>query len=85
MPANESRSVIREVFSAFLLLRWADLQDAEQEAMAVFEDRIYLPLLPEPLQWRHWVHLDPPSAIVTRLQALAQHVEGLRADAGATR
>ena len=81
MPANESRSVIREVFSAFLLLRWADLQDAEQEAMAVFEDRIYLPLLPEPLQWRHWVHLDPPSAIVTRLQALAQHVEGLRADA----
>ena len=41
MSGSESRSLIREVFAAFLLLRWADLQDAEQEAMAVFEDRGY--------------------------------------------
>lgn len=81
MPPSESRSLIREVFAAFLLLRWADLQDAEQEAMAVFEDRTYQPLLPEPLQWRHWVRLDSPRAIAERLQELAQHVEGLRGDA----
>lgn len=81
MPASESRSLIREVFAAFLLLRWADLQDAEQEAMAVFEDRTYQPLLPAPLQWRHWVRLDQPFAIAERLQDLVQHVEGLRGDA----
>jgi type I restriction enzyme M protein len=81
MPASESWPLIRDVFTVFMLLRWTDLQDAEQEAMAVFEDRIYLPRLPEPLQWRHWVRLDPPSAIVTRLQELVQHVDGLRGDA----
>jgi len=81
MPASESRSLIREVFAAFLLLRWADLQDAEQEAMAVFEDRTYQPLLPVPLQWRHWVRLDQPYAISERLQDLVQHVEGLRGEA----
>lgn len=81
MPASESRSLIREVFAAFLLLRWADLQDAEQEAMAVFEDRTYQPLLPALLQWRCWVRLDQPYAIAERLQDLVQHVEGLRGDA----
>lgn len=81
MPASESRSLIREVFAAFLLLRWADLQDAEQEAMAAFEDRTYQPLLPESLQWRHWVLLDHPRAIADRLQELAQYVDGLRGDA----
>lgn len=81
MPASESRSLIREVFAAFLLLRWADLQDAEQEAMAIFEDRAYQPLLPAPLQWRHWVRLDQPYAIAERLQDLVQYVEGLRGDA----
>ncbi|MQB19015.1 restriction endonuclease subunit M [Agrobacterium tumefaciens] len=80
MPASESRALIREVFAAFLLLRWADLQDAEQEAMAVFEDRMYQPLLPEPLQWRHWIRLDHPHVIADRLQELTRHVEGLRGD-----
>lgn len=81
MPASESRALIREVFGAFLLLRWADLQDAEQEAMAAFEDRTYQPLLPAPLQWRHWVHLDHPRAIADRLQELAQYADALRGDA----
>lgn len=81
MPANESRSLIRETFAVFLLLRWADLQDAEQEAMAVFEDRAHQPLLPEPLQWRHWVRLDHPGAIAARLQELAQYVDRLHGDA----
>lgn len=81
MPASESRSLIREVFAAFLLLRWADLQEAEQEAMAVFEDRPYQPLLPQALQWRHWVRLDHPQTIADRLHKLANYTEGLRGDA----
>lgn len=81
LPTRESNALVREVFAAFLLLRWADLQDAEQEAMAVFEDRAYQPLLPEPLQWRHLASLEQPYAIADRLQKLAQHVEGLRGDA----
>lgn len=80
MPASESRSLIRELFAVFLLLRWADLQDAEHEAMAVFEGRTYQPLLPQPLQWRHWVRLDQPRTIADRLQQLAQYVAGLRGD-----
>ncbi|MCF8169159.1 MAG: N-6 DNA methylase, partial [Rhodoferax sp.] len=81
IPTSESRSLIRDVFAGFLLLRWADLQDAEQEAIAAFEDRTYQPLLPEPLQWRHWVRLDHPRPIADRLQELAQYVDGLRGDA----
>lgn len=81
MPISESKSFIREVFAAFLLLRWTDLQDAEQEAMAAFEDRTYQPLLPEPLQWRHWARLDHPYSIAERLRELVFYVEGLRGDA----
>ncbi|AGW91766.1 hypothetical protein N234_17170 [Ralstonia pickettii DTP0602] len=81
MPISESRSLVREIFAAFLLLRWSDLQDTEQEAMAVFEDRTYQPLLPAPLQWRHWARLDNPYTIAARLRELAQYVEGLRGDA----
>lgn len=79
--ASEIRPLIREVFAAFLLLRWADLQDAEQVAMAAFEDRAYQPLLPEALQWRHWAQLDTPHAVVNRLKELARYVEGLRGGA----
>ncbi len=81
MSSGEAKSLIREMLAAFLLLRWADLQDAEQEAMAAFEGRTYKPLLPERLQWRHWVHLGDPHAIADRLQDVARHVEGLRGDA----
>jgi type I restriction enzyme M protein len=80
LSSTESNSLIREIFAAFLLLRWADLQDAEQEAMAVFEDRPYQPLLPEPLQWRHWAHLDDPYAIADRLHDLTRYVRGFRGD-----
>lgn len=51
--------LIREIFSTFLLLRWADHQEAEQEAMAVFEDRSFTPVLPAKLHWRHWHALEP--------------------------
>jgi len=79
---GESKSFIREVFAAFLLLRWTDLRDAEQEAMATFEDRSHHPLLPPALQWRHWSHLEQPESIADRLSQLAHYVTGLRGDAG---
>ncbi len=80
LSIGESNTLIREVFAAFLLLRWADLQDAEQEAMAIFEDRSYQPLLPEWLQWRHWARLDSPHATADRLGELACYLDGLRGD-----
>lgn len=80
MPIGESRSFVREVFAAFLLLRWADLQEVEQEAMAAFEDRPYQPLLPQALQWRHWARLDHPKTIADRLLKLADYVGSLRGD-----
>jgi len=52
-------SLIREIFSTFLLLRWADHQEAEQEAMASFEDRSFCPVLPSRLHWRYWHDLMP--------------------------
>ncbi|WP_186258571.1 N-6 DNA methylase [Burkholderia gladioli] len=81
MPISQSKSFIREVFAAFLLLRWADLQDAEQEAMAVFEDRTYHPLLPEQLQWHQWLHLHDLHSITERLSELAHYVERSRENA----
>lgn len=82
LSTSATNALIREVFAAFLLLRWADLQDAEQEAMAIFEGRAYQPLLPQMLQWRHWARLDHPNTIADRLYELANYVEGLRGDVG---
>lgn len=75
-----SKSQIREIFAALVLLRWADHLDAEQEAMAVFEDRSYHPLLPAPLQWRHWSRLEHPVEMTERLRELASRIEDLRGD-----
>lgn len=79
---GESKAFIREIFAVFLLLRWADIRDAEQEAMAAFEDRSHHPLLPRELQWRHWARIEQPQAIADRLSELANYVGGLRGDAG---
>lgn len=81
MPPEAGRSFIREAFAAFVLLRWADLHDAEQEAMAIFDERAYQPLLPAPLQWRQWSSLGHAPAMAERLHALADHVGCLRGDA----
>lgn len=81
MPPAAGRTFIREAFATFVLLRWADLHDAEQEAMAIFDERAYEPLLPPTLQWRQWSRLDHAPAITERLQALADRVESLRSDA----
>lgn len=51
--------------AALIYLRWADFQEAEQEAIAAFDDTDYKPVLPSSLHWRSW-HLLPPH----ELQAL---------------
>jgi type I restriction enzyme M protein len=73
--------LIREAFATFLLLRWIDHAELEQEAMAIFEDRPYECLLPAALQWRHWVKLKHPDEIAERLRELTKHLEALRGDA----
>jgi len=45
--------------AALLYLRWADFQEAEQEAIAAFDGTEYDPALPASLHWRLW-HLFPP-------------------------
>ncbi len=78
---HESNALIREAVAALLLLRWYDQAEAEQEAMAVFEDRAYRPLLPAPLQWRHWHALEQPAALSERVLALAEQLESRELDA----
>lgn len=80
MPPNEASSLIREVFTVFLLLRWVDVQDTEQQIRTSFGGLPYHSLLPEHLRWRHWVRLPHPSAISERLGELRHYVSGLRDD-----
>ena len=46
-------------FMLLLYLRWIDFQDAEQEAIAAFEEIEYQPLLPTQLHWRSWHSVSP--------------------------
>jgi len=46
-------------FSALIYLRWAGFQEAEQEAIAAFDDTDYNPVLPSFLHWRSWYNLPP--------------------------
>jgi type I restriction enzyme M protein len=75
---GRSYFLVRDLLAVLLLLRWIDLQDAEQEAMAAFEDRSYQALLPEALRWRRWAGLDDPEHVSERLRELTQYVERLR-------
>lgn len=81
LSRHEANALIREAVAALMLLRWFDQAEAEQEAMAVFEDRAYRPLLPAELQWRHWHALDQPAALSERVQALAEQLERQEMDA----
>lgn len=76
-----ANALIREAVAALLLLRWFDQAEAEREAMAVFEDRVYRPVLPAELQWRHWCALEEPATLSERMRALADRLQHLEADA----
>ena len=82
-----SGSLIREIFSTFLLLRWADHQEAEQEAMASFEDRSFSPVLPSRMHWRYWHDLNPLEMyrfVSQELCSALDSLQGLRHNALST-
>ena len=49
-----SASEFGQGLAALVFLRWVDFQDAEQEAIAAFDDADYRPVLPRRLHWRNW-------------------------------
>jgi type I restriction enzyme M protein len=61
LPSSEMAVTL----AALIYLRWADFQEAEQEAIAAFDDTDYKPILHSSLHWRSW-HLLPTN----ELQAL---------------
>lgn len=71
-----TKSMIREIFATFLLLRMVD----RAENMEVFEDRSPLSQLPDALQWHHWSQLSVPHQISERLSSLARHLGSLHRD-----
>ena len=54
--------------AGLIYLRWADFQESEQEAIAVFDDTDYQPVMPASLHWRSWQSLPP-----TELRELFVH------------
>lgn len=54
-PAHD----IPVTLAALLYLRWADFQEAEQEAIAAFDEDDYEPILPASMHWRTWHLLEP--------------------------
>jgi len=55
LPAHD----VPVTLAALLYLRWADFQEAEQEAIAAFDEADYDPVLPAALHWRSWYDLPP--------------------------
>lgn len=74
----ETSSLLQEPVATLLLLKWADQAETEQEAMAIFEDRTYQPLLPPTLRWRELARLASSSEIAERLGDLAYLLENFR-------
>jgi type I restriction enzyme M protein len=46
-------------FAFFVLLRWAEGQETEEQAIALFDEQPFEPLLPSHLRWSSLVQLDP--------------------------
>ncbi|HAV1934592.1 hypothetical protein NS29R_08305 [Enterobacter hormaechei subsp. xiangfangensis] len=77
MPDVIFRTFVRDFFSAFLLLRWIDIHDAEGEAVALFEEKDYHPLLPSYLRFQNWPHpitsTDLTAFVSSLIAYLARH------------
>lgn len=76
----QSRPQATDAFVALLLVRWASLQDAEQQAISVFEGRAYDPLLPSGLQWQQLASSVEPAATLQKLRGLVDILSGLPRD-----
>jgi type I restriction enzyme M protein len=73
-----SGSHLRDLFTVAVLLRWADYQEAEEEAMAEFEDRQWHSVLPPRLRWRIWFRLPAPELGRILFDELPAYLTGLR-------
>jgi len=73
--------------AALLYLRWADFQEAEQEAIAAFDEADYAPVLPAALHWRSWYNLPPydlPELFADRLSPTLERLNNSRHNSLAT-
>jgi type I restriction enzyme M protein len=73
-----SSRYLRDVFTVAVLLRWADYQEAEEEAMAEFEDRQWRSVLPPRLRWGVWFRLPPSEVGRILFHELPAYLAGVR-------
>lgn len=65
LAKDKSRSHLKDILvpvAAFILLRWTEYKESEDESVAAFENRPFKRLLLENLYWSQWSKL-PPSQI----------------------
>jgi len=80
-------SVMPVTLAALLYLRWADFQEAEQEAIAAFDEADYNPVLPAALHWRSWYDRPPhdlPELFSHRLSPALERLNNSRHSSLAT-
>ena len=63
--------------AVLIYLRWADFQEAEQEAIAAFDDSPYEPALPACLHWRSYCNSEPDELRELLLRELMPALEQL--------
>jgi type I restriction enzyme M protein len=67
---------IRVPLAALIYLRWVDFQEAEQIAIAAFEEIDYEPVLPDAFQWRSW-HVLPSDELKNFISSLPEILNNL--------
>ena len=83
LPTHEISSTL----AALIYLRWADFQEAEQEAIAAFDETEFYPVLPASFHWRSWYNLpakDLKSFFTSELQSKLSNLNNNRHSSLAT-
>jgi len=83
IPPQEISSAV----AALIYLRWADFQEAEQEAISEFDETEFYPVLPASFHWRSWYNLpakDLKSFFTIELQSKLSNLNNNRHSALAT-
>lgn len=63
--------------AAWLFLRWAEHEDAEQEAIALFNGENYTPLFPSHIKWENYKDLQPEDFSHFLESTLIPHIRSL--------
>ncbi len=72
------RPFAREGLAALLLLRLAELHDAQHDTIKLFDGLADQPLIPEALHLCNWLEHEDPGHIADQLKKLAQHLTQLQ-------